>query len=63
MLKEGREIYSERVEENRQRLRVHPLPGQDCNQVRIEVLRTWGCEQARLCEIRVYAQTDEDDSV
>lgn len=63
MLKEGREIYSERVEENRQRLRIHPLPGQDCNQVRIEVLRTWGCEQARLCEIRVYAQTDEDDSV
>ncbi len=44
----------DQVGENYQRLRVHRMSCPDVDALRLVIERTWGCKQARICEIRVY---------
>ena len=43
------------VKENVQRLNIHQLGDVKCDEVKITVMRTYGLENARIFEVRIYA--------
>ncbi len=54
LLKAGAVVASYEVAENGQRLNVLPFDGVLCDTVRVTVKETYGCDSARIFEIRVY---------
>ncbi len=54
LLRNGETVHHFPVSGNGQRLRIHDLPGMECDEVRITVHATHGCPRARIYEVRLY---------
>ena len=54
LIKDGGVVAARQIEHNHQRLNVLHFDSVDCDTVKVTVLATHGCENARIFEIRVY---------
>ena len=54
LLKDGCVVATQEIEHNHQRLNVLHFDGVSCDAVKVTVLATHGCENARIFEIRIY---------
>ena len=55
LFRNGEKVREKLVKENVQRLNIHQLGDVKCDEVKITVMRTYGLENARIFEVRIYA--------
>ena len=55
--KNGQIVWEKAIRNNGQRLRIHALENIECDCLTITVSRTYGCENARIFEVRVYEES------
>ena len=52
--KNDKVVWEQTIQNNSQRLRIHLMENIECDCITVTVSRTYGCENARIFEVRVY---------